>query len=978
MRDLPARIQTDKTDAAAFWSSLDGYLKMLQGNSGFKDATLEIRKARGYTDLNGYLEVVSDYIAGYICKDAVSVDDAGDIFEDLVRNAEDGTSFQSLAMQMQMRVLKSSSLKSTEAHWLGQGMPLVASSFSFYPVSRPGSRVVQGAAPAGGDDDEAQPTRVGNNQWDQYMKFANTKRPNGSFLYEDEAHVCFDRFCTDGGRKVPTWNFWSTDVVWPLDSEHGLKWCEDSLTRYKPVRSLDEVLGSHRTHAVAMHAFLATPVCPEGLRKQVARAALAVEYGQIGEGVRCRGQPKRRPKRRTGGDADAAGGGRSDDESDGEEDDSDGASALFGWGASGGDDMVLSDLDQRQRGDDVRASWRVHLPSADALQEWTSRLYDSVDSAEKRRSVVWKVPAQDGMGWPSIHSANARQRDLLTDVLWHLHDLSSWDGTGLPPQLLGVCAGSAGTGKTFIQQFVTLMCNMFYLVNDSSVMVAPTGVAAQNCHGSTPERALGMASRSSTKFLPPTTNKLGKLQEKHARVRCLLVDEMSMVGKCFMGQLAKAAANVFNQGEFTAEVGAPLPLWGGLPIVLFFGDFCQLPPVMDPGGPLHGNGGRRCDVVSYGGLAYRSLITQYTLTEPCRQKASDGLYRELQKARNAVTDSDSATFWNGRQELHLGREEREAFQKVDTPKLLFLTCTRKAAADVNAAYMRTLKGCCRCRAVVEGSKGHAKTDSNRLCGSAKSIPLDTMYAVGMDVKLTTNICPELMLCNGSRGVIVDIIYPGDTGYVPPPRLVQADDGEDEEPVFPIVIVDFPGYCGPSLLTDVAQAAAHPTLVPIVARALRCERSCCSRHGLPLVCGKADTVHSAQGITIGRGQALTRCLLMWNAKMEALWPGIFYVAASRVKELGAFALRQSFCKADAASIGVGAAALQTRREMDRIAAKAEQHSAARDPARTFEAGLRWFCAHVKAQVREKLEVEPELEDVIAVCEAWEDGLGSVVV
>ena len=39
-------------------------------------------------------------------------------------------------------------------------------------------------------------------------------------------------------------------------------------------------------------------------------------------------------------------------------------------------------------------------------------------------------------------------------------------------------------------------------------------------------------------------------------------------------QLAKAAANVFNQGEFTAEVGAPLPLWGGLPIVLFFVDGC--------------------------------------------------------------------------------------------------------------------------------------------------------------------------------------------------------------------------------------------------------------------------------------------------------------------------------------------------------------------------------------------------------------------
>jgi hypothetical protein len=89
--------------------------------------------------------MVSDYIAGYVCKDAVAVDDAGDIYEDLVRNAEAGTSFQSLAMQMQMRVLKSSSLKSTEAHWLRQQMPLVASTLSFLPIGRPGSRPVQGA-----------------------------------------------------------------------------------------------------------------------------------------------------------------------------------------------------------------------------------------------------------------------------------------------------------------------------------------------------------------------------------------------------------------------------------------------------------------------------------------------------------------------------------------------------------------------------------------------------------------------------------------------------------------------------------------------------------------------------------------------------------------------------------------------------------------------------------------------------------------
>ena len=54
-------------------------------------------------------------------------------------------------------------------------------------------------------------------------------------------------------------------------------------------------------------------------------------------------------------------------------------------------------------------------------------------------------------------------------------------------------------------------------------------------------------------------------------------------------------------------------------------------------------------------------------------------------------------------------------------------------------------------------------------------------------------------------------------------------------------------------------------------------------------------------------------------------------------------------------------------------KREEHSRMRDPARTFEAGLRWFCDHVKAKVMARLDVEPELSDVVEVCQAWEDGL-----
>jgi hypothetical protein len=93
--------------------------------------------------------------------------------------------------------------------------------------------------------------------------------------------------------------------------------------------------------------------------------------------------------------------------------------------------------------------------------------------------------------------------------------------------------------------------------------------------------------------------------------------------------------------------------------------------------------------------------------------------------------------------------------------------------------------------------------------------------------------------------------------------------------------------GHPLLTGDAAQAAHPTLVPIVAITRHCEKKCCSREGLPLVCGKADTAHSTQGISVGRGEAFRRMLFMWTARAEQYWPGIFYVGVSRPKVEGLF-------------------------------------------------------------------------------------------
>ena len=213
------------------------------------------------------------------------------------------------------------------------------------------------------------------------------------------------------------------------------------------------------------------------------------------------------------------------------------------------------------------------------------------------------------------------------------------------------------------------------------------------------------------------------------------------------------------------------------------------------------------------------------LTEPVRQDKESDFYRQLHAARSGTLDADGAAFWNGRHKLHLPVGERSPFQDVGTEGLLVLTCTRRERSLVNAEYIRGLKQCCRVNAVVSGP--HAQDDNNPNMGMCKSIPLSTVFAIGMQVKLTVNICPGWGLCNGSRGTVVDVIYPGDSGYVPPPSAESSD-----EPVFPLVIVAFPDYCGTQVLLD-----DHPTFVPIVAMERRCnaKSKCCFRRGLPLVC-----------------------------------------------------------------------------------------------------------------------------------------------
>lgn len=127
-----------------------------------------------------------------------------------------------------------------------------------------------------------------------------------------------------------------------------------------------------------------------------------------------------------------------------------------------------------------------------------------------------------------------------------------------------IISGTAGTGKSYLINCLRL------LLGDQVRVAAPTGVAAFNIDGHTLHSLLALPTKGDFKDLEG--EKLHRLQEKLAAMKYLIIDEMSMVGRKVFGQIDSRLRQVFpHQAD---------QLFGKCSCLLF-GDFGQLPPVMD-------------------------------------------------------------------------------------------------------------------------------------------------------------------------------------------------------------------------------------------------------------------------------------------------------------------------------------------------------------------------------------------------------------
>ncbi len=364
-----------------------------------------------------------------------------------------------------------------------------------------------------------------------------------------------------------------------------------------------------------------------------------------------------------------------------------------------------------------------------------------------------------------------------------------------------VVSGTAGTGKSYLIHCLRL------LLQDSVRVVAPTGVAAFNVDGFTLHSLLDLPTRGEFKDLDG--NRLQRLQQHLTGVKYLIVDEMSMVGRKLFGQVDNRLRQAFP--HHSNEV------LGGCSCILF-GDFGQLPPVMDL--PLYTTV-PRSSLSDLGRSAYQLFDKAIVLDQVMRQCGED---QEQVAFRNILIRLRNAELTKMDWQCLMKQTPARVSNLSDFATALRLFPTVEAVVEYNIAKLQANnQPIATIKAVHSGPNAlKASTDN------AKGLEPLLCLAHGARVMLTCNLWVEVGLVNGAIGTVVAICYRSGG----PPDLPIA------------VMVKFDSYRGPTF------SDGSVPIVPL-RRTWYASGVQCSRLQLPLKLSWAVTIHKAQGMTLDK-------------------------------------------------------------------------------------------------------------------------------
>ena len=478
-------------------------------------------------------------------------------------------------------------------------------------------------------------------------------------------------------------------------------------------------------------------------------------------------------------------------------------------------------------------------------EDWLERTIK--ESEENEKPGLIHIPhreSKDGDFEYRICHLFVDQQKVVVEVMGKIQEWMTCDDfTEFKPLRLTV-AGAGGTGKSvIINTIVTLMRKMFQ--HDGVVHVAaPTGTAAFNVGGETFHHLI----KSKPTYSEYHPNSLKSNKEKRLQLinkfKCMLtliIDERSLASCKDLGTTNRIIAEtIFQGGPFPDES------WGGLPVVVMFGDDYQLPSTEEGAFSTLSETVKTQKMFRLGRKTFLECAESVIFLKKNKrmqdsQKQNKKLLEKIRQRRDLSEDQVAKLLSLGlkRYEEIAGAEKRKEIE--DKAVYLFYTNNKKKRHNLHKIFevctpdnpVAFLKpqgyGATTGRPIAEHFKGDRRNNretngSVQICREAK---------VALNGK---NFKPLWGLHNGAGGIVKEIVF-----------AKEHNPNNGDLPLY--VVVHFPLYCGPAWdLND-------PKAVPIPMIELSCahsrqNRTCCKRTYAPLCLAYARTIHRFQGMSAG--------------------------------------------------------------------------------------------------------------------------------
>lgn len=357
--------------------------------------------------------------------------------------------------------------------------------------------------------------------------------------------------------------------------------------------------------------------------------------------------------------------------------------------------------------------------------------------------------------------------------------------------------GCGGTGKSFIINTLISIVRQYTQCNETVKVAAPSGGAAYNVQGCTLHRALKLSVNSKKLCEPLSEDKQIELSKELKRLLMMIVDERSMLNSQLIAGAERNLRHCIYGQQNQRE------LWGGIPVVIIFGDDYQLMPVSDNGaiqGYALQNGYKDAK-------ATKKTPNQQLMEEIGHNLFIDNLAMNVFTLRENYRTINDPHFGNILSRLRLGKASRtdaerlmkqclhshskENREKIENdPKTVWLYTRNHEKNTQNITKLvehsnRVAQPIARlqCQWMSNRCQSKGKDSVRRSHFKNCSLVLQTDLCVGAPVAISgINIVPEAGLYNGARGWVIDIVY--DT--------VEGPNNKHKDHLPRYVVVDFPG------------------------------------------------------------------------------------------------------------------------------------------------------------------------------------------